>query len=196
MVSNTFWNHLINFTAASSRTLVSQAVGSSRTSSTVSTRSSPPPKVFEPRPLLPLPPLQSTQSADKPPPRRNTIAQPPASQTSPRLAPPAASPPPSPLPLPQRFNTVEPVHLRSASNGSSPSPVEGAWEYREGEYILMEFQAECCSSRRVGSQVADNMGQCDFRIFELGRDDSLPTRRIAFRSCEHGERCISFCEAP
>ena len=195
MVSNTFWNYLTDFTAASPRTLATQAIGSSRTSSTKSTSSSPPPKVFESR-MLPFTPLDSTQSVDKPPLRRNTIDQPSASQARPRVAQPPDSPPPSPLPLPRRFNTVEPVHFRSASHVSSPSPVEGAWECREGEHILMEFQVECCSSRRVGSQVADNLGQCDFRIFELGKDDSLPTRRIAFRSCEHGERCMSFCEAP
>lgn len=177
---------------SSPRTLASHGAGSSRTSSTGSTGSSPPPKVFESRPRFPLPPLQPTQSVDKPPLRRNTIDQPSASQIPPRLAQPPASPPPSPLPLPQRFNTVEPVHFRSASNVSSPSPVEGAWECREGEHILMAFQGEMCSFRRVGSQVADNMGRCDFRIFELGKDDSLPTRRIAFRSCEPGERCMSF----
>ena len=196
MVSNTFWNHLTDFTAASPRTLASHGAGSSRTSSTVSTGSSPPPKVFGSRPRIPLPPLQPTPSVDKLPLRRNTIDQPSASQILPCSAEPPASPPPSPLPQARRFNTVEPLQFRSASNVSSPSPVEGAWECREGEHILMEFQGEMCSFRRVGSQVADNIGRCDFRIFELGKDDSLPTRRIAFRIREPGERCMSFCEAP
>ena len=191
-----FWNHPTDTPAAPSGTLASRVAGSSRTSSTVSTMSSPPPKVFESRPLTPLPPLQSTQRVDKPPLRRNTIDQPSTSQTPPHLAQPPASSPPSPLPLPRRFDTVEPVHLRPAPKASSPSTVEGAWECRGEEHILMEFQVEWCSFRRAGRQDAENMGQCDFRIFEHGRDDSLPTRRIAFRSCEHEEQCICFCEAP
>lgn len=197
MLSNTFRNHLTDLTTASPRTLASHVARSSRTSSTGSTRTSPPPKMFESRPRLTLPPLQSPQNVDRPPFRRNTIEQPSSSQILPPLAkPPASPPPPSPLPLSRRFNTIEPVHVRSASKASSASPVEGAWECREGEYILIEFQAEWCSSRRSGSQDADNMGQCNFRIFDLGKDDSLPTRRIAFRSFENLEHCISFCEAP
>ena len=197
MLSNTCWNHLTNFNTASPRTLASHVARSSRTSSTGSARTSPPPEMFESRPpRLPLPPLQSLQSVDKLPLRRSTIDQPSSSQITPPFAKPPPSPPPSPLSLPRRFNTVGPVHVRSASEASSPSPVGGAWERREGEYILIEFQAEWCSSRRSGSQDADNMGICDFRIFELEKDDSLPTRRIAFRSCENWEQCISYCEAP
>lgn len=155
----------------------------------VPTRTLPPRKVFESRPLSPLPPLQSAQPSL----RRSTIGQPSSSQIPPHSAKPPASPPPSPLPQPRR-NTVEPVYVRSASKAPLPSLSEGAWECREREDILTEFQVERCSSCRSRSQDADNMGQCDFRIFELWK--GVPARRIAIRSCENGEQCISFCEAP
>ena len=184
----------------------------------VPTRTSPPPKMFEDRPLLPLPPLRIPQSVGKPPSRSFTVGQPTSSQISLPHSEPPDSPP---FPQPQRFNTVEPVygHLKSkaplsssserppqsrrfdtiepASKAPPPSRSEGAWECREGENILVEDHIERCLSRNFSGQEADNMGQCDFRIFELRKDGySLPTRRIAIRSCENGERCISFCEAP
>ena len=143
-------------------------------------------------------------------------------RTSSQFPLPHSEPPASPpLSQPQHFNTDEPMygHLKSKAPSSSslerppqsrrfdtiepaskappPSRSEGAWECREGENILVEDQIERCLSRNSSSQDADNMGQCDFRIFELRKDGySLPTRRIAIRSCESGERCISFCEAP
>ncbi len=193
VLSNTFWNHLTDFTAASSRAHISEFAGPNRSSSMVPTMTSPPRKAFGSFPLRPLPPLQSAE----PPPERFTINLPSSSQIPPQSTKPTASPPLSPLPQPRRFNTVEPVYLRSASKAPSPSLSEGVWECREGENILIEFQVERCSSRRSKSQDADDMGQCDFRIFELWQDlHSPPARRIALRSCGNGEQCISFCEAP
>lgn len=110
---------------------------------------------------------------------------------------PHSEPPASPPPQPRSFDPVEPVYVRPSST-VPPSPRSvGAWECREGENILVEDHIERCLSRNFSGQETDNMGQCDFRIFELRKDGySLPTRRIAIRSCENGERCISFCEAP
>ena len=208
----------------------------------VPTRTSPPPKVFEDRPLLPLPPLRIPQSVGQPPFRSFTIGQPTSSQFSLPHSEPPTSPPP---PQTRRFNTVEPVYSHSTSRAPSsssserppqprrfdtiepapkappPSRSEGAWECREGECILIEDQVERCLSRSFRSQDADqdldqdadqdadqdgdqdadqdaeNMGQCDFRIFELEKDGyCLPTRRIAIRSCENEVKCISYCEAP
>ena len=188
VLSNTFWNHLTDFTAASSREHISEFVGPNRSSSMVPTMTSPPCEAFGSFPQRPLPPLQSAE----PLPERFTIDQP-SSQIPPHSTKPKASPPPSSLPQPRRFNTVEPVDLRSASKAPSPSLSEGVWECREQENILIEFQVIRCSSRRSRSQDADDMGQCDFRIFDV---HSPPARRIALRSCGNGEQCISFCEMP
>ena len=183
-------NHLTDFTAASSSAPASQTVGPSRTPSMVSTMASPPRKTVESRPLPPLSPPLNAESFGRPRLWSSTVDQPSSSQSSLPYCEPPASPPPQP----RRIDTVEPVYVRSASTVPSPSRSEGAWECREGEDILMEDQIERCNS---SSQDTDNMGQCDFRIFELRKDGySLPTRRIAIRSCENGERCISFCEAP
>ena len=189
VLSNTFWNHLTDFTAASSREHISEFVGPNRSSSMVPTMTSPPREAFGSFPQRLLPPLQSAE----PLPERFTIDQPSSSQIPLHSTKPTASPPSSPLAQPRRFNTVGPVHLRSASKAPSPSLSEGVWECRERENILIEFQVEWCSSRRSKSQDADDMGQCDFRIFDV---HSPPARRIALRSCGNGEQCISFCEAP
>ena len=188
-----FWNDLTDFTAASPRAPASQVAGSSQSSSTVPTRTSPLPEVFQSRPLPPLPPLQIAQSVGEHPFRSSTLDQRSSSQSS--L--PQSEPPASPPPQPRRFNTDEPVYIRSESNVPSPSRSEGTWECREGEDILMEDQVEQCLSRSSSSQYADDMGQCYFRIFEIGKDGySLPSRRIAIRSCENGKQCLSICEAP
>ena len=188
-----FWNDLTDFTAASPRAPASQLAGPSRSSSTVPIRISPLPEVFHSRPLPPLPPLRIAQSVGEHPFRSSTLDQRFLTQSSLLHSEPPASPPPQP----RRFNTDEPVYIRSESNVPSRSRTEGAWECREGENILMEDQVERCLSRSSRSQDADKMGQCDFRIFELGKDRySLPTRRIAIRSCENGDQYISFCEGP
>lgn len=219
------WNHLTDFTADSPRVPASQPVGSSQSSSTVPTRTSPPPKEFVSRPLPPLPPLRMTQSVGKPLVRSSTVDPPSSSQLSLSHSEPPAFPPP---PQVRRFNTVEPVCAPSSPNAPSPSSMEdppqsrpfetcepeqvrspsnapsplgsgGAWECREGEDILIEHQVERCSSERYSSrssrsQDADNMGQCYFRIFEFGKYGySLPSRRMAIRSCENWNQCISSC---
>ena len=157
----------------------------------VPTRTSPPSKVFEPRPLPRLSRLRIAQSIDKDSLRPFTLNQPSSSQFSLPYSEPPASPPPLQS---RRFDTVEPVNVRSELNVPSPSRSEGAWECREGEDILMEGQVEQCLSRSSRSQDADNMSPCDFRIFELGKDGySVPSRRIAIRSYENEEQCISLC---
>ena len=192
-----FWNDLTDFIAASPSAPASQFAGPSRPSSTVPTRTSPLPEVFQSRPLPPLPPLRIAQNVGEHPSRSSTFDQLISAQYSLPHSEPPVSPPPPPPPQLRRFNTVEPVYVHSVLKAPSPSCSGGAWECREGEDILLEDQVERCLSRSFRSQDADNMGQCDFRIFELGKDRyNLPTRRIAIRSCENGDQCISFCEAP
>ena len=149
--------------------------------SPIPTKTSPLPQRSEFHQIPPLPPLWDPQSVGKPPLRSCTDDQLPSPQSSlPHSEPPASPPPPrSPLDVP------------------APSRPGGAWECREREYILMEGQVERCLSRRSRSQDVEELGQCDFRIVEFWKDGyCLPTRRIAIRSCENGEQCISFCESP
>jgi hypothetical protein len=156
----------------------------------VPTRTSPPPKVSESRPL---PPLSSARSVVDPPLRRFPVDQPSSSQSPSAHSAQSLSPPPPP----RCFTLDEPVHSSSSSKAPSRSLSEGAWDARDGEHVLVEAQVERYMSHGSTRQEPDNMRQCDFRIFELENYSyNIPTRRIAMRSSEHEELCISYCEAP
>jgi len=157
----------------------------------VPTRTSPPPKVSESRPL---PPLSFARGVVSPPLRRFTVDQPSSSDSPSAHSAQSLSPPPPP---PRRFTLDEPVHSSSSSKAPSRSLSEGAWDARDGEHVLVEAQVERYMSHGSTRQESDNMRQCDCRIFELMNDSYIiPTRRIAIRSSEHEELFISYCEAP
>ena len=183
------WYHRTDFTTASSRTLASHVAGSSRTLSTVSTRNSPPPKIFEFRPLLALPPLQFPQSIVKPPPRRNTFNQLSSCQIPLHCAQLPASLSPSYLPQPRPFNTFEPVYVRSAS---SPSPVEGAWGYQEGEHAFIEFQIEYCSSRRSGPKLQTTWAKVTLGCSNLGKSIVCLPKKLPFDVVKMGNNAYLF----
>lgn len=152
----------------------SQFAGPSGSSSTAPTATSPfPPKLSRSRTIS----ISATQPIDPSPPSRRSTFDQPSSSLDPR-------------PPPQPFIFHEPNHPRSLPKASSHSIPANPWGVRDGEDVLVEEPIQNYLSHDEGSH---SMPQCDLRIFELHGRFSIPTRRVAVRSCGPEEQCESYC---
>ena len=97
---------------------------------------------------------------------------------------------------PQCPSFDEPILSNTPPKMAPSAPDRHAWEAREGEYILIDIASDQYESYRPEKQNPYKMRRCDLRIFELvNATYYISTRRLAVRSREHEEQCVSYCKS-
>lgn len=169
--------------AFSPRASTSPFAGPSQSSNTLPTRTWPSPNTTgDSLSMRSFHSAQLTQSPSEPQSLSRSVSTP-------------ATQPFGPPHPPQRSIVDKPASSHRSSEEASYSPAGGAWEGRVGEDILVDAPINRFQSHGPRNQDSDKLRQCDLKIFEIVNERySIPTRRIAIRSCENEQHCVSYCK--